>query len=88
MDAPSDDTTTHHTRTLVESARGEALTERRRWNLMVDREPSFFISWTGERLDLPARGLLSRVLGVATRSRTLPLSEVSLECDAVLPSEF
>ena len=50
--------------TLVESARDEALMERRRWNLVVDNEPSFFVSRTGERLDMLARGLLSRVLGV------------------------
>ena len=59
MDGPSDE----DVRTLVESALCEALMERRPWNLVVDREPSFFISWNGERLDLLARGLLPRVMG-------------------------
>ena len=59
MDAPSDE----DVRKLVESAREEALMERRRLNLVVDREPSFFISWTGEQLNVLARGLLSRVMG-------------------------
>ena len=45
-------------RSLVGSAREEALMERRLRNLVVDRETSFFITWTGERLDLLARGLL------------------------------
>ena len=54
MDAVSDE----DVRTLFESARHEALMERRRRNLVVDREPSFYVFWTGERLDLPARGLL------------------------------
>ena len=42
MDAPSNE----DLRTLVEYARDEALMERRRRNLVVDREPSFFIFWT------------------------------------------
>ena len=43
MDAPSDE----DVRSLVESARDEALMERRRRNLVVDREPSFchFLDW-------------------------------------------
>ena len=45
MDAPSDDAI----RRVAESARDEALMDRRRRNLVVDREPSFFLSWTGER---------------------------------------
>ena len=50
------------------------------------REPSLFISWNGERLDVLARGLLSRVMGVASQSHTaLPLFDLSLECEAVLP---
>ena len=82
MDAPSGDDIW----TLVESARGESLMEPRRLNLVVNREPSFFIFWTGERLDVPARGLLSRVMSVASRSHTaLPTSEVSLEREAALP---
>ena len=65
-------------RTLVESERDEALMERRRRNLMV--------GWTGERLDLLARGLLSRVMGITSRSRTpSPPVEVSLEREAALP---
>ena len=63
-------------RTLVESARGEALMERRHPNLVVNREPSLFLSWTGEQPDMPTRGLLSRVMGVATRS-----------CPAFTPAE-
>ena len=47
--------------TLIEYARGDSLVERRRLNLVVNREPWFFVSWTGEPLDVPARGLLSRV---------------------------
>ena len=39
---------------LIESAREEALVERNRRKLVVDRDPSLN-SWTGERLDLPAR---------------------------------
>ena len=57
MGAPSDE----GVRSLVASARDEVLMECRSLKLVVDREPSFFISWTSERLDLPARGLLSRV---------------------------
>ena len=56
MVAPSDE----DVQTLVESAREDALMERRRRNLVVDREPSSFISRTGERLVIPARRLLSR----------------------------
>ena len=53
---------------------------------MVNREPSFVPSWTGEQLDMPARGLLSRVMGVAAWSRTaFPPAEVSLEREAALP---
>ena len=81
MDAPTKDV-----RSLVESARGEALVERRRRNLVVDREPSFLNSWTGERLDLLARGLLSRVMGITSRSRTaFPPVEVSLQRETALP---
>ena len=80
MDAPSND----DVRTLVESARDEALMERRRQNLLVDRETSLFVSWTCERLDLPARGLLSRGVshhGVVPLSNLLRLhSNVRLLC--------
>ena len=70
----------------IESAREEALVERRRRNFVVGCKPFSFNSWTGERLDLPARGLLSRVMGISSRSRTaLPHAEASLECEAVLP---
>ena len=48
---------------------GAALIESRRQNFVVNREPSFSVSWTGEKLDMPNRGLLSRVMCVATRSR-------------------
>ena len=48
--------------------------------------PRFVISWTGERLDLPARGVLSRVMGNTSRRRTgFSLAEVSLEREAALP---
>ena len=57
-------------RTLVEFPRDEALIERRRWNPVVSREPPFFLSWTGEQLDMPTRGLVSRAMGVASRIRT------------------
>ena len=60
--------------------------ERRRRCLVVDREPSSFNSWTGERLDLLARGSLSLVMGISSRSRTaLPPAEASLERGAALP---
>ena len=71
---------------LVESVRGESLVERRCLNLVVNREPSFFTTWTVDGLDVLARGLLSRVMGVAPRSQTvLSPSEVSLEGEAALP---
>ena len=57
-------------RTLVESARKEPVMERHRHDLVVDRDPSSFVAWTGERLDMLARGLLSRVMGIRSRSRT------------------
>ena len=38
MDVPSEE----DVRTLIESARDEALMERRRRNLVVNREPSLF----------------------------------------------
>ena len=42
--------------------------------------------WPGERLGVPAIGLRSRVMGVASRSRTaFPPAEVSLERDVTLP---
>ena len=81
MDAPSGE----DERSLIVSAREEALVERRRQNTVVDREPSSFISWTGERLGLPAHGLLSR-MSITTRSRTaLPPAEASLEHEDGLP---
>ena len=46
MDAPSNE----DVRTLVESAREEALMERRCWNLAVDREPFIFLDWRTSRL--------------------------------------
>ena len=52
---------------------------------VVDREPSSFISWTGERLDMPGHGLLSRV-GITSRSRTaLPPAEASLDVRLLCP---
>ena len=82
IDAPSN----VDVRSLVVSAREKALMKRRRWNFVVNREPSFFISWTGERLDPPARGLLSRVIGITSRSRTVfQPAEVSLERETALP---
>ena len=82
MDAPSDD----DIRTLVESSRDETLIERRRQSLVVNYELSFSISWLGEVLALE---LLSRVLGVASRSlAALPLAEVSFEHDAFIVFEF
>ena len=61
--------------------------ERRRRNRVVNREPPvFFLSWTGEQLDIPTRGLFSRVMGAATPSRTaMPHAEVSLKRDGTLP---
>ena len=63
VDAPSHDDIWM----LVESARDESLMERC-FNLVVNREPSLYISRNGERLDVFARGLLSRVMGVASQS--------------------
>ena len=61
---------------LIETAREEAHVQRRRRSLLVDCEPSSFNSWTCERLDLPARGLLSRIICISPRSRTaLPPAE-------------
>ena len=50
MDGPSDD----DIRTLVESARDEALIEHRRPNSVVNLELSISISWLRERLDVLA----------------------------------
>ena len=82
MDAPSDEDVL----TLVQFARGEGLVERRRRNLVVSREPSFSLSWIGENnWTLATRGLLSRVMGFATRSRRafLPV-DTSLERETAL----
>ena len=53
--------------TLVESARDEALIEHRRRNPLVIcvnlRFP--FLALAGERLEVPALGLLSLVMGIA-----------------------
>ena len=65
MDALSDE----DVRDLVGSAREEALMERSRRNLVVDRERSSFLPWTGEHQDLPQRGLLSRVMRPSLQSR-------------------
>ena len=82
MGAPSDD---DH-RTLVESVRSEALMERRRRNLVVGRESSFLISFSGERLEVLAYGLLSRAMGGGSQSRTaFPPATVSLGLEAAMP---
>ena len=47
---------------LGESARGESFMERRCLSLVVNREPLLFIFWNGEKLDVLARRLLSRVI--------------------------
>ena len=66
-----------------ELARGGSLIIRRWLSLVVNREPLLFNVWSGERLDVLARGLL---LGVASQNFcALPLFDVSLECDAVVP---
>ena len=49
IDAPSD----KDAWTLVESARGEALMECRRGNIVDNHGPSLLFSWTGEQLDMP-----------------------------------
>ena len=68
-------------KTSVESARDEALMERPESR----GQSRAFASWTGEQHDVPARGLLSRAMGVASRSRTaFPPAEVSLQ-GAALP---
>ena len=78
LDVPSEE----DVRSWIVSAREEAL-ELRRWSPVVDREPSSSNSWSSERLDLPARGLLSRVMGISSRSRTAsPPAEASLEREA------
>ena len=74
MDVSSDD----DIRTLVESARDEALIERRRRNLVVNRETSFSIYWTGT--------WRACAWTVASRGRP-PFSpaEVSLQHEAAQP---
>ena len=48
--------------------------------------PSVSLPWPGERLDVPALGLLSLVMGIASWSRTtFPPAEVSLEREAAVP---
>ena len=76
MDAPNDE----DVRTLVEPAHGDALSEHRRWDPVANCEPSASIFRANERLDVHARGLLSRDNGVASRGRTaFQAAEVSLE---------
>ena len=59
---------------------------RRCLYLVVNREPSLVTFWNDERLDVPARGLLLRVMDIAfQRHIALPLFDVTLECEAVLP---
>ena len=71
--------------TLVESVSVEALLDLRRWKLVFSCDPSFSISWTGEKLDATVCVLLSRVAGIVIGRRSaLPLSEVTLEHAAVL----
>ena len=66
-------------RALVESAREGALVERRRRDLAVDREPALFLAWTC------ARGLISRVLRSANRSRlVVPAAEASLKRETAM----
>ena len=56
------------------------------WNPVVNCELSFSIFWRGERLDVPALGLLSSVMGVASRSlAAFPPAAVAPEHDAALP---
>ena len=50
-------------RTLDEFIRVEALSDRRRRSLVVSRDPSFSISWTGDRLHV-SRVSSARFLGV------------------------
>ena len=65
---------------------GEDLVERRRRNLVVSREPSFFLPWIGKQLEMPTRGVFSRVMGVATPSRpAFPPAEALLERETALP---
>ena len=67
---------------LVKSARGASLTVRRCLNLLVNRELSLQMN----DFDVLAGGLLSPVIFVASQSRAvIPLSEVSLQCEPVLP---
>ena len=68
------------------SSRGEALTERRRRNLAVDQERLFVFSWTSEGLNVPARGLLSRVMDATTRDRPLVVPTAApLDFEIALP---
>ena len=73
MDAPSDD----DIRTVVESARDEALSEDRRRDLVADCELWGFISSLDERLDVPAHALWVSHLGLALLSH-LPEFHVSM----------
>ena len=81
MDAPSGD----YMRTFVGSACDGLLLERRRRNWMTSRGPCFSIFWSGERLDMAALELLSRVMGVASRSRSAALSCASANRSRLFP---
>ena len=67
MDALGDE----DVRALVEAALEEALVEQRRRDLAVDREPSSFLKWTGERL---LRRMSSSETWVSTLATTAPVS--------------
>ena len=53
---------------LFGTARGESLMVRRFLSLVVNREPLLSILWNGVGLDVAARGLLSRVMVIASQS--------------------
>ena len=80
MDAPCYD----HVWMLVESACGQ-FPKIRRWWSIANHCCSFF--GKVERLDVPARGLLSRLRAIATQSHSaLSFFDVSPECETVLPT--
>ena len=66
-------------RTLVDAARDESRDpmEHRRQNPVVKCEPSVSISSPGEQLEVPALGLVPRVMGVASWSPALPVGSQS-----------
>ena len=83
LEQTMDVTNDEDVRTLVESARDDTLSEHHRRDSVSNCESSASTYRAYERLEVSVRGLLSRVNGVASRSRaTFPFVEVSFEREA------